>query len=154
MSYRNLSFLGLCLVANLATSNSLAADSTPSSFEGNEIVAGKRAAAAEDWKAAIAAFTQATGKEPNNADAYNYLAYSYRKSGDLDSAFKHYKEALRLDPKHRGAHEYIGEAYLKAGNLPKAEEHLKILDDICTFGCSEYSDLKMAIADYKAKQKK
>jgi Flp pilus assembly protein TadD len=153
MSFLNLRIFVLCLVAFLTTSKALAAESTPSTFEGHEILAGKRAAAAEDWKAAIAAFTQAVGKEPNSADAYNYLAFSYRKSGDLDNAFKHYKEALRLDPKHRGAHEYIGEAYLTAGNLAKAEDHLKILDDICTFGCSEYNDLKKAVAEFKAKQK-
>jgi len=40
-------------------------------------------------------------RDPNNADAQNYLGYAWRKSGNLDLAFKHYNEALRLDPKHR-----------------------------------------------------
>jgi tetratricopeptide (TPR) repeat protein len=113
--------------------------------------AGKQALEAKDWKAAAAAFGKAVEKEPGNADAHNMLAYSYRKSGNLDLAFKHYNEALRLDPNHRAAHEYIGEAYLMAGNLPKAEEHLGVLDRLCFFGCEEYSDLKKAVAEYKQK---
>lgn len=111
--------------------------------------AGKQAFEAKDWKAAEVAFSKVLAKEPGNANAHNFLAYSYRKSGQLDLAFKHYDEALRLDPNHRGAHEYIGEAYLLAGNLARAEEHLNALDRLCFFGCEEYSDLKKAVADYK-----
>jgi Flp pilus assembly protein TadD len=113
--------------------------------------AGKQALAAGDWKAATEALSKAVEKQPGNANAQNLLAYSYRKSGNLDMAFKHYNEALRLDPDHRGAHEYIGEAYLMAGNLAKAEEHLKVLDRLCTFGCEEYRVLKTAVAEYKQK---
>ena len=113
--------------------------------------AGKQALAANDWKAATEAFRKAVEKAPGNANAQNLLAYAYRKSGNLDMAFKHYNEALRLDPDHRGAHEYIGEAYLMAGNLAKAEEHLKVLDRLCLFGCEEYSLLKKSVADYRQK---
>ena len=113
--------------------------------------AGKRALDAGDWKAATLAFGKAVEKEPGNANAQNFLGYSYRKSGNLDMAFKHYNEALRLDPNHRGAHEYIGEAYLMAGNLVKAEEYLKALDRLCLFGCEEYDLLKKAIAQFKQK---
>jgi hypothetical protein len=37
-------------------------------------------------------------------------------------------------------------------NLPKAEEHLKILDKLCFFPCSEYTQLKKAVAEYKGRQ--
>jgi tetratricopeptide (TPR) repeat protein len=80
--------------------------------------------------------------------------FAYRKSGNLDAAFKHYNEALRLDPRHRGAHEYIGEAYLMQGNLDKAKEHLARLDRLCFFGCEEYDDLKKSIAEYEKTLKK
>ncbi len=113
--------------------------------------AGKQALAASDWKAAADDFGKAVQNQPGNANAQNLLAYSYRKLGNLDMAFRHYNEALRLDPDHRGAHEYIGEAYLMAGNLPKAEEHLAALDRLCMFGCEEYRTLKKAVADYKQK---
>jgi tetratricopeptide (TPR) repeat protein len=113
--------------------------------------AGKQALAASDWKAAAEALSKAVAKEPGNANAQNLLAYSYRRLGNLDMAFKHYNEALRLDPNHLGAHEYIGEAYLMVGNLAKAEEHLAALDRLCFFSCEEYRTLKTAVAEYKQK---
>jgi len=69
---------------------------------------GKKAIEASNWKTALDSFGRLASRDPNNADAQNYLGYAWRKSGNLDLAFKHYNEALRLDPRHRGAHEYIG----------------------------------------------
>jgi Flp pilus assembly protein TadD len=146
-----------CLIALVGLSGPLAlAASTESPVPAGTPIdpnyaAGKQALAAGDWKAAAEAFGKAVETEPGNANAQNLLAYSYRKLGNLDLAFRHYNEALRLEPDHRGAHEYIGEAYLMAGNLAKAEEHLKVLDRLCLFGCEEYSLLKKAVAEYKQK---
>jgi tetratricopeptide (TPR) repeat protein len=123
----------------------------PAAPEDPDYAAGKRAVEAMNWQAALDAFNKVVAKDPRNANAQNYLGYTYRKSGKLDLAFKHYEEALRLNPKHRGAHEYMGEAYLMVNNLPKAEEQLKELDRICFFGCDEYSELKKAVAEYKQK---
>ena len=114
---------------------------------------GRKAVETKDWKAAVGYFGRSVSRDPKNANAQNYLGYSYRKSGNLDMAFKHYEEALRLDPGHRGAHEYLGEAYLIVNNLPKAEEHLKALDRICFFSCEEYRDLKQAVEEYKRVKK-
>jgi Flp pilus assembly protein TadD len=130
-----------------------AGDDTAPTARGNpDMEAGKAAIRAQDWNAAIAAFGKVAAKDPRDADAQNFLAYSYRKSGNLDMAFKHYNEALKLNPKHRGAHEYIGEAYLMQGNLAKAKEHLGQLDKLCFFGCGEYDELKKAIAAFEAKK--
>ena len=123
----------------------------PAVPEDPDYVAGKRAVEAGNWQAALDAFNKVAAKDPGNANAQNYLGYTYRKSGKLDLAFKHYEEALRLNPKHRGAHEYMGEAYLMTDNLAKAEEHLQALDRLCFFGCEEYSELKKAVAEYKQK---
>ena len=125
--------------------------SAPAIPEDPDYAAGKRAVDAKNWQAALEAFNKVVAKDPRNADAHTYLGYTYRKSGQLDLAFKEYDESLRLEPRHRGAHEYVGEAYLMTGNLPKSEEHLKALDRICFFGCDEYSELKKAVADYKQK---
>lgn len=110
----------------------------------------------KDWAAAAAILREALAKTPDNADYHNLYAYSVRKGAnpDMDVVFKHYSEALRLDAKHRDAHEYIGEAYLIVGNLGKAKEHLAQLDKLCFFPCSQYSDLKKAVAEYEAKQKR
>jgi cytochrome c-type biogenesis protein CcmH/NrfG len=107
----------------------------------------------QDWPAAAAVLQEGLQKTPNNADYHNLLAYSIRKgpNPDMSEVFKHYNEALRIDPKHKGAHEYLGEAYLMVGNVAKAKEHLAQLDKLCFFGCSEYSDLKQAIAAHESK---
>jgi len=111
------------------------------------------AAGHQDWKGAAATMRDAIAADPRNPDYHNLYAYSLRKGGtsDMDLVFKHYNEALKLDPGHRGAHEYIGEAYLMLGNVAKAKEHLGALDKLCFFGCSEYTDLKKAIAEHEAK---
>lgn len=107
---------------------------------------------AQQYERAIPLLQAFIQRSPPNANAENWLGYSYRKAGRLEPALVHYQKALKLDPKHRGAHEYIGEAYLMANDLAKAEEHLKILDRLCTFSCEEYRLLKKSIAEYKAKR--
>ena len=102
-----------------------------------------------DYPSAIRLFEAVTARDGRNADAYNWLAYSIRKSGDAARAVPIYEKALTLDPKHRGAHEYIGEAYLILGDLGKAKEHLAVLDKLCLFPCEEYTDLKKAVQAYE-----
>ena len=105
----------------------------------------------KDWAGAQGILKEALSANPNNADYHNLYAYSIRKGAnpDMNLVFKHYNEALRIDPKHKGAHEYIGEAYLMVGNVAKAKEHLGQLDKLCFFSCSEYTDLKKAIAEHE-----
>lgn len=110
---------------------------------------GVTAVEAQDWPNAIVYLGKAINAKPDNADAYNYLGYARRKSGDYDGAIKAYNVALDLDPEHKGAHEYIGQAYLEMGNMAEAEKHLDALDSICTFGCAEYTSLKNAVARAK-----
>ncbi|MGH8691581.1 MAG: tetratricopeptide repeat protein [Burkholderiales bacterium] len=113
------------------------------------------ATARQDWAGAAGVLRDAVSANPDNAQYHNLYAYSLRKGAnpDMNLVFKHYNEALRIDPKHRGAHEYIGEAYLMVNNVAKAKEHLVQLDKLCFFGCSEYTDLKKAIADYETKKR-
>ena len=116
-----------------------------------DYAAGKAALDNKDWGTAIRLLSSAALRDTRNADLQNYLGYVYRNAGRLELAFKHYQRALQLNPRHRGAHEYIGEAYLMVGNVAKAKEHLGALDKVCFFGCSEYTDLKKAIAEHEAK---
>ena len=69
--------------------------------------AGKKAIESKNWKSALDYFGRAAARDPGNADIHNYLGYAYRKSGNLDAAFKSYAEALRLDPKHKGANMWV-----------------------------------------------
>ena len=98
---------------------------------------------------AIKYLLKAAKTSPDNPDVYNLLGFSHRKLDKLEESFMYYNRALKLNPRHLGANEYIGELYLRNYNLNKAEEHLKILDDICFFGCDEYDDLKESIEEYK-----
>ena len=102
-----------------------------------------------NYQLAIKYLLKAAKTSPDNPDVYNLLGFSHRKLDKLEESFIYYNKALKLNPRHLGANEYIGELYLKTNNLQKAEEHLKILDDICFFGCGEYDDLKESIGKYK-----
>jgi len=110
----------------------------------------------QDWTGAQKILRDAVARNPQDADFHNLYAYSMRKGPNpaMDLVFRHYNEALRLDPKHRAAHEYLGEAYLMTGNVPKAKEHLARLDDLCTFGCEEYTKLKKEVATYEQQHAK
>ena len=153
---RNLSrFLAVVLL--VAAGGAAAADSAPAAVAAPKDTALERARAAiaqSDWAGARAVLREAVERDPRNADYHNLYAYATRKgpNPDMSLVFKEYNAALTLDPQHRGAHEYLGEAYLMVGNLAKAKEHLAQLDRICTFGCSEYTELKNSIAAYETKQ--
>jgi tetratricopeptide (TPR) repeat protein len=139
----------------LAPAAAFGADSAPTPAGDPVLERVSAATERQDWPAAQALLKDALAKDPGNADYHNLYAYAIRKgpSPDMNLVFKHYGEALRIDPKHRGAHEYIGEAYLSVNNVAKAKEHLGQLDRLCFLPCSEYADLKKALAEYEAKLK-
>ena len=101
------------------------------------------------YQEAISLLKLADREKPKDADIYNLLGFSYRKSGDLEKAGAYYSEALKIDGKHKGALEYQGELFLMVGNKAAAEDNLRKLDKICWLGCSELDDLQTAINNYK-----
>jgi Flp pilus assembly protein TadD len=145
--------LVLLVAALAAATPGLAVDTDTAPPVSAEHAAGKRAIEARDWNAAIQSLTAAAQRDPRNADIQNLLGYSYRNTGQLDPAFKHYERALQLDPRHRGAREYLGEAYLMANNLPKAEEQLAALKTMCPRVCEERDDLAKSIEHYRSAKK-
>jgi Flp pilus assembly protein TadD len=106
--------------------------------------------AAKQWRLAVDELNKIN--DTGSADWNNLMGYSLRKAKtpDYESAEKFYSEALRIDPKHRGALEYSGELYLIKGDLATAEQRLATLDKVCRLPCEEYTDLKKAVARYKA----
>ena len=104
----------------------------------------------EKYAEAIPLLDKAVEENPKDADAFNLLGFSHRKLGDFDRAMVNYQTALKLDPNHVGANEYLGELHLQMGDVEKAEERLATLNWACLFGCDEYTELKQAIAEYKA----
>ena len=122
--------------------------------ENANVVAGRKAIEAKDYKTALGHLTKAVQEMPNDADALSMLGYSYRKLGTFDKSMEHYQRALKIDSNHRSAHEYLGELYLDMNQLPNAEKQLAALKKACPFfgKCEEYDDLKKAVDAYKAKK--
>ncbi len=109
-----------------------------------------KAVKAKNYERAIGLLRKVVRREPDNADAWNWLGFSYRSVARFDEALAAYDKALAIDPDHRGANEYLGELYLKTGKLEKAKEQLRTLDRICAYGCKELDDLKAAIKAYES----
>jgi len=139
--------LGIALAAGpgmpWAAGDSDSEPETPTAYD-----VGRKLVEAKNYRGAIAQFQKVVAAEPRNASAWNYLGYSHRKLGEFGKSLGFYQKALAIDPDHRGANEYLGELYLKMGKLDEAKKRLARLDDICTFGCEEFDDLKKAIAAY------
>ncbi|MDE0780570.1 MAG: tetratricopeptide repeat protein [Alphaproteobacteria bacterium] len=100
----------------------------------------------EKYSDAISVLNGIVETNPKEADAYNLLGYSYRKSKDYNRAERNYKRALGLNPDHKGALEYVGELYLETDRRGKAEETLAKLEKLCPSGCEELEDLRKAMA--------
>ena len=79
------------------------------------------------------------------ADKYNLLGFTARKSGDLNVAAEYYKKALEINPKHIQALEYQGELYLQLGEMEQAKRNLEKIKTICWFICKEKKMLEEAI---------
>src|SRR5690242_16229564 len=99
---------------------------------------------AKDYTAALAELRD-LAEDTQQADVYNLLGFTLRKTGDFKTSLTYYTKALELQPDHKAAREYLGELYLETGNLAKAKEQLGILAKLCPGGCEEREDLQKAI---------
>jgi Flp pilus assembly protein TadD len=107
----------------------------------------------KNYAGALPLLQQVVQKDPRNADAYNLMGYATRAGGNPNGSLQYYQQALAIDPKHIGANEYLGEAYLMLDRPAEADQMLARLDSLCVFGCTEYRQLKAAIASYKQGRK-
>ena len=69
---------------------------------------------ARDYDRALDRFKKALKKDKRNPDILNMVAYSYRKTGDLEKAFEHYEKALDRRKDFPQAREYLAEAHIQA----------------------------------------
>jgi tetratricopeptide (TPR) repeat protein len=100
--------------------------------------------AAKDYKGALADLRD-LAQDNQQADVYNLLGFTLRKTGDFTTALTYYNKALELKPDHKAAREYLGELYVETGDMAKAKEQLASLQKLCPAGCDELSDLQKAI---------
>lgn len=82
----------------------------------------------------------------NQPRVLNYIGYSHRKAGRLETGISYYYKALAIDPNYVLAREYLGEGYVAAGKIELAELQLAEIGKRCGETCEEYKDLSAAIA--------
>ena len=108
---------------------------------------------AQDYKAALPELRD-LAEDTQNADIYNSLVFTLRKTGDYVTSLSSYTKALDLQPDHKAAREYLGELYIETGHMDKAKEQLATLTKPCPAGCEEREDLKRAIASKQASKRR
>src|SRR5471030_2801976 len=99
---------------------------------------------AQNYVAALAELRD-LAEDTQQADVYNLLGFTLRKTGDFKTSLTYYNKALELKPDHKAAREYLGELYVETGDLAKAKEQLSELARLCPAGCEEREDLERAI---------
>lgn len=134
------------LIAALLTASPPAAAVDDDSSDGTVDLTSVRAKiAAKDYTAAISELRD-LAEDNQQADIYNLLGFTLRKTGDLKTSLTYYTKALDLRPDYRAAREYLGELYVEMGDMAKAQDQLAALGKLCPGGCEERADLERAIA--------
>jgi tetratricopeptide (TPR) repeat protein len=101
--------------------------------------------AAKDYAGALTEL-RGIAETTQQADVYNLMGFTLRKTGDYRTSLTYYTKALELQPDHKAAREYLGELYVETGDMAKANEQLTTLAKLCPSGCEELDDLRKAIA--------
>jgi Flp pilus assembly protein TadD len=82
----------------------------------------------------------------DDAKVLNYVGYSNRKAGRLETGIEAYKKALALDPNYVQAREYLGEAYILAGKKDLAMAELAEIKTRAGETAPEYLELQKALS--------
>ena len=135
--------LGLGLAPALLPTPAYAVDNM-SSTDAPDLTSVRAKIKAQDYAAALAELRD-LAEDTQQADVYNLLGFTLRKTGDFKTSLTYYTKALELEPEHKAAREYLGELYVETGNIAKAKEQLDVLARLCLGGCEEREDLERAI---------
>ena len=135
---------GLGLAPVLSSAPAYAVDNMTST-DAPDLTSVRTKIKANDYAGALAELRD-LAEDIQQADVYNLLGFTLRKTGDFKTSLTYYTKALELQPDHKAAREYLGELYVETGNLAKAKEQLGILAKLCPSGCEEREDLQKAIS--------
>ena len=144
MILRTLAFAVSISLSPVLTSSSAFAVDNMSSTDAPDLTSVRAKIKAKDYNAALTELRD-LAEDVQQADVYNLLGFTLRKTGDYKTSLTYYTKALELQPDHKAAREYLGELYGETGNLDKAKEQLAILTKLCPGGCEEREDLQKAI---------
>lgn len=141
---------GMTLAASLAGATLVGAPAAMavdnmSSNEAIDLTSVRAKIAAKNYQAALDEL-RGLAEDTQQADVYNLLGFTLRKTGDFKTSLTYYTKALELQPDHKAAREYLGELFVETGSMDKAREQLAELTRLCPKGCEERSDLEKAIA--------
>ncbi|MEZ0167434.1 tetratricopeptide repeat protein [Microvirga sp. TS319] len=143
------SLLSVALLATLAltpvliSSAALAVDDDTSTGS-VDLTAVRDKIKAENYTAALEEL-RGLAEDTQQADIYNLMGYTLRKTGDYQTSLTYYNKALQLQPDYKAAREYLGELYVETGDIDKAKEQLAALVKLCPGGCEEREDLEKAL---------
>ena len=135
--------IGLGLAPVLRPAPAYAVDNL-SSTDAPDLTSVRAKIKVKDYAAALADLRD-IAEDIQQADVYNLLGFTLRKTGDFKTSLTYYTKALQLEPDHKAAREYLGELYVETGNMEKAKEQLAVLNRLCPGGCEEREDLQKAI---------
>ncbi|MBB3595341.1 tetratricopeptide (TPR) repeat protein [Rhizobium sp. BK529] len=146
--YVVLTFIGLCAASAGFTAISalpaFAVDNMEST-DAPDLTSVRAKIDAKDYAGALAELRD-IAEDNQQADVYNLMGFTLRKTGDYRTSLTYYTKALELQPDHKAAHEYLGELYVETGDMAKAEEQVSMLKQLCPVGCEELDDLEKVIA--------
>jgi tetratricopeptide (TPR) repeat protein len=74
----------------------------------------------EDYRSAVAIWSDTVAKRPENARAHYDLGYALFHAGQPAEAIAEYREAIRLRPDDAEAHNNLGNALAQSGRAPEA----------------------------------
>jgi tetratricopeptide (TPR) repeat protein len=80
-----------------------------------------------DLQKALAIYSEANIKEPNNAETLFKMGYTLEKQDRDDEALEYYKEALNLDEYNTYIHQAMASLYRKTNEYASARTHLNRL---------------------------
>jgi len=135
--------VGLGLGPNLVPGPALAVDNIEAT-DAPDLTSVLAKIKAKDYAGALAELRD-LAEDTQQADVYNLLGFTLRKTGDFKTSLTYYTKALELKPDHKAAREYLGELYVETGDIGKAKEQLSVLAKLCPGGCEEREDLQKAI---------
>src|SRR6478736_4111853 len=141
----SLALLGAMALTPALTSTSVLAVDDDTSVSSVDLSSVREKIKAANYSAALEEL-RGLAEDTQQADVYNLLGYTLRKTGDFKTSLTYYTKALELPPDHKAAREYLGELYVETGNLEKAKEELSILAKLCPGGCEDREDLQKAIS--------
>lgn len=81
----------------------------------------------KQWASAVKEYERALALGGRFPEAFNNLAYCYRKLGQVDKAIEPYKTAIQLRPIFPQAHDYLARAYLAKGDRQAALREYEIV---------------------------